>query len=373
MRIAYVITRADAVGGASIHVRDLASAMQQRGHEVIVLVGGTGPVTEQLSAAEVPYVCLRHLQRSIRPWRDLLAVLELTRVLRASRPDIVSAHTAKAGLIGRAACRLLRIPCIYTPHGWAIGERISPVAGRLFTWIERMAARWSAAIVCVCEYEKRLALEKRIGPADLFHVIHNGMVDVAPGLFAAPLAEPPRICCVARFEAPKDHHTLLRALAGLKHLNWRLDLIGDGPLQEEIASLVGTLGLKERVRFLGYLPDPALALAQTQIFVLSSRSEAFPRSILEAMRAGLPVIATDVGGVTEAVVNHCNGVVVPPSDTNALQHALQIMIENPSLRQQYGDEGRRSFRSWFQAGTMAEATAALYSAVVGELGKWQVE
>src|SRR5207302_3734745 len=131
MRIAYVITRADAVGGATIHVRDLARAMRDRGHEALVLVGGRGPVTGQLEAAGVNFRSLRHLRRAINPLRDVLAYREMIAALREFRPHLVSAHTAKAGWIGRAAAARLGIPAVYTPHGWPVAGRFPSGSGAL--------------------------------------------------------------------------------------------------------------------------------------------------------------------------------------------------------------------------------------------------
>ena len=130
VRILYVVTRADAVGGASIHVRDMAREMIVRGHAVIVLTGGEGPVTDLLQAAGVPYRPLRSLRRSIHPIRDLLAARELAAAVREFEPDLISVHTAKAGWIGRAVAARLGIPAIYTPHGWSIGDRTGAACGR---------------------------------------------------------------------------------------------------------------------------------------------------------------------------------------------------------------------------------------------------
>jgi len=369
MRIVYIVTRADAVGGASIHVRDLAIAMRRRGHEVLVLVGGTGPVTQQLDAAGVPFQSLRYLQRTIHPWRDSRALSEITSALRSRQPDLVSAHTAKAGLVGRYACRRLGIPAIYTPHGWAIGQRISRFAAPLFIVAERLAARWSAAIVCVCEQEKRLAIEKRIAAPERLRVIYNGMPDIDPQWHSHPDQHPPRICTVARFEAPKDHTTLLRSLANLQRLDWHLDLVGDGPLQRETEALASRLGLLPRITFHGYLPDPAPVLAQAQIFVLSTRSEAFPRSILEAMRAGLPVVASDVGGVSESVAHEYTGLLVPPNNPQALTGALSRLLGNAALRQLFGTQGRLTYARRFQWETMEARSLDLYLEVLGTIGK----
>jgi glycosyltransferase involved in cell wall biosynthesis len=361
VRIAYVITRADSVGGASVHVRDLGRAMLMRGHEVIVLVGGAGPVTEQLRAVGVPFRSLQFMRRPIQPVSDLLATRELAQAVREFAPDLLSLHTAKAGWIGRLVAARLGIPAIYTPHGWSIGDRRSRVEGMLFRFAEKAASKWAAAIICVCEYERKLALEKGVAPAERLHVVHNGVDDIPAELRAEPGASPVGIVSVARFAAPKDHRTLLCALAMVRSEPWQLDLIGDGPLERETRSLAGALGIAERVRFLGYQPNPAEALGRAQVFVLSSRSEGFPRSVLEAMRAGLPVVATEVGGVPEAVTPGATGLLVPHSEPCALAAALSELTASAERRRRLGAEGRRAYEARFRLDGMVEETAAVYS------------
>lgn len=371
MKLAYVITRADAVGGATTHVRDLARAMRERGHDVTVLVGGRGPVTEQLEEAGVRFRSLLHLARPIRPLRDLCALRELTAALRDLSPDLVSTHTAKAGWLGRAACARLGLAAIYTPHGWSIGDRISAPAGVVFALAERAAARWSDAIVCVSQSEKRLALSKRVAPEEKIWVVYNGVHDVAVALRADPASTPVRLCSVARFESPKDHATLLRALAAIRSPAWDLDLVGDGPLETGVRALATELGIAARVRFLGYQRDPAPTLAAAQLFALSSRSEGFPRSILEALRAGLPVVASDVGGVREAVEPGRNGLLVPPGDPQALSAALASLLEDASRRARMGQAARAAYEARFRVECMIEKTASVYATVLGKTSRTQ--
>jgi len=278
-------------------------------------------------------------------------------------PDIVSTHTAKTGWIGRAAAARLGLPAIYTPHGLTVGNRLSPILGPLFTIAERIASRWTRQMICVCEYERRLAIEKKLIPMNRITVIHNGIRDIPAEQLADPGKDPVRICCVARFQAPKDHATLIRALGKLPSQSWALDLVGDGPLEPEIRRLAATLGLSERVHFLGYQQDPAAVLSRAQLFVLSSRSEAFPRSILEAMRAGLPVVASDVGGVSEAVIHDSTGLLVPPGNPLALSAAIGNLIGNPARRQEFGIAARRSFEADFRLERMVRQTAAVYATV----------
>jgi glycosyltransferase involved in cell wall biosynthesis len=369
MRIVYIITRADAVGGASIHVRDLARAMREHGHEATVLVGGRGPVTDQLGASGVAFESLRWLRRQVNPLREVLALAEVVLALRRLKPDLVSTHTAKAGSIGRTACRLLGIPAIYTPHGWPAGERMPKIARAAFGFVEKVMAKWSAAIVCVCEYEKRLALEKGIAEAEKLVVVHNGVRDVSGELRARPEQSPVRICSVARFDDPKDHRTLLEALALLREQPWQLDLVGDGPEEEAMRRLARETGLAERVEFHGYLEDPSGVFSQSQVFVLSSRSEAFPRSILEALRAGLPVVASDVGGVSEAIANGVTGLLVPAGNPPDLASALRRLLESRTLRQTMGAAARAAYEQSYRLEVMTNRTLTVYATVQSRAAK----
>jgi len=366
VRIAYVITRGDAVGGATIHVRDLARAMLERGHDPLILVGGRGPATDQFEATGVRVHSLRHLRRALHPIGDLLALAELTRVLQDFAPDLVSTHTAKAGWLGRAAAARLGLPAVHTPHGLPVAGRFSRSAGLIFTIAERAASPWSAAIVCVCEAERRLAIEKRIAPPERLFVVHNGVRDIPAEYRACPDREPVRMCSVARFERPKDFATLIAALSRLQDRQWTLDLAGDGPLEPEVRRLCAAHGIADRVRFLGYQPDPAPALARCQLFVLASRSEALPRSILEAMRAGLPVVATDVGGVGEAVVHGATGLLAPPQNPAALAAAIAELQAAPDLRRELGGRARREFERRFLLDRTVGKMLALYAIVLGK-------
>jgi glycosyltransferase involved in cell wall biosynthesis len=376
VNIVYVVTRSDAVGGASIHVRDLARWMLSQGHHVMVLTGGEGPVTELFRSSAVPFTSLPYLARPIHPLRDRRAYFDLKAALGGLRPDLVSTHTAKGGWLGRLACRRLGVPALYTPHGLVIGTRLSRAEGWLYTHAERVAAEWAAAIVCVSDYERQLAVRKRICDSGKLHVIHNGVADVEPELRANPGREGClRFVSVARFEAPKDHGTLLRAFAQAASCpgpEVELILVGDGPGMLAARRLASELGIAKWVRFAGYEADPGRILAGAHGFVLSSRSEGFPRSILEAMRAGLPVIASDVGGVCEAVAHGTSGLLVPPGSMADLASALASLRLDPERRVRMGLAGRQRYDEQFRFERMAGRTAALYADVLGrdrQIGK----
>ena len=364
MRIAYVVTRADSVGGATVHVLEMACAMLQQGHSAAVFIGRDGPAGRRLAEAGVPVQPLRFLQRAVRPDRDLLALFELTAALREFHPDLVSTHTAKAGWIGRAACAVLGIPAIHTPHGLPVGDRMPGARGVLFQAAEQAAGQWARAVICVCEHERKLALAYRIAPGRKLVTIPNGVRDIPEELRANPGTAPVRIVSVARFEAPKDHATLLRALAMLPDLDWELELVGDGPLLTECRELAANLGIAGRVHFQGYLTEVAAALGRAQLFALSSRSEAMPRSVLEAMRAGLPVVASDVGGLAELIDNEVNGRLIPPGDAGALRAALAGLIADGPRRLQLGAAARLRYEAHFRLECMIGKTVALYETVL---------
>lgn len=370
MRIAFIITRLDDVGGAQIHVRDLSTALRAAGHDPIVLTGSDGTLADELRARGVPVHPLRYLAHAVSPLHDVRCFAELAQTLRAIRPDIISTHSTKAGFIGRVVGRRLGIPTLFTAHGWGFTDGRPPLQALGFWAVERATAPWAARIITVCESDRAAAMRTHLAPHDRLVTIHNAMPDVDPALRASPGDTPPRLVMVARISRWKDQPTLLRALAGLRDLDWRLDLIGDGPLRGQVEELARDLGLAARVRFLGYRHDVPERLAAAQVFALITKWEGFPRSILEAMRAGLPVIATDVGGVRESVVDGLTGWTVPPGDAARLSECLRPLITNPDLRIRMGQAGRARYEQAFTFDRLVDRTTRVYQAALERRERW---
>jgi glycosyltransferase involved in cell wall biosynthesis len=366
MKIVYIVTRADPIGGVQIHVRDLATAMLSQGHSPVVLVGGGGSFVEDLRSRDIPVVVLRYLCVPIHPLRDLLALREIRDLLKQLRPDLINVHSAKAGILGRLAGRSLDIPVLLTAHGWTFTPGIPAFQAAVYRQLERFAAPLATKIITVSEYDRRLALDADIAGEDRLVAVHNGIPDVPPHLRAQPGRTPARLVMVARFGAQKDHPTLLRALAGVKDQEWALDLIGDGPLMARTRSLARTLGLENQVRFLGQRMDVEEILAQSQVSFLISNWEGFPLSVLEAMRAGLPVVATSVAGVGEAVQDEETGYLVSPGDVELLQERIRRLLADPALRARLGSNGRRRYERHFTLGQAVNRTLAVYRDVLGD-------
>lgn len=362
-----MLTRSDTIAGGQVHVRDLSKALRARGHEVTVLVGGNGPFCDDLKRNEIPYRTVPALVRPIDPVQDLLALVQIRRHLKQLQPDIVTTHGSKAGWLGRLAARSLGLPVTFTAHGWSFTPGVTPRAAAFYRLAEKLAAPFATRIITVSNHDRELALRKQVGRADQITTIHYGIPAISDSLQSVPEREPPHIVMVARFDVQKDHETLFRALAGLRHLRWTLELVGDGPHEAQTRALAESLAIADRVQFPGLRGDVAERLAQAQIFALLSHYEGFPISILEGMRAGLPVIASDVGGVSESVEHGRTGFVVPRRDVDAAKAGLERLISSSALRQEMGAAGRKRFEERFVFDKMVDPTISVYVDAVRQL------
>jgi len=368
LKVVFLLARSDEIGGAHIHVKDMAKYVLAIGGKAVVVAGGNGVFADLIRANGIKYISISSLGRKISIFSDFLALLRLNKVLRGLKCDLVSAHSAKAGLL----VRLLAItpgfpPVIFTAHGWSFAFGV-PMVQRLFSLnLERLLALFSRKIVTVCNSDKLLALSQGVARPSTIKVIHNGM----PSL---PLRDKQsrhhqrsssvRIVTIARYEKQKDHDTLLRALARIPERHWQMTLLGGGPGLESVKSLALSLGIHKNLEVLGRCSDVVPYLDSADIFVLSSHWEGFPRSILEAMRSSLPVVATDVGGVSESVIDNYNGFCVAPCDADALAAALRKLLVSPELREIMGERSRDLFEAKFTFSRMAAATWDLYHNVL---------
>jgi len=358
----------DELGGAQIHVRDLCLWLKSQGHEPMVLSGWTGKVSDFLQYQGIRTVEIPDLERPIHPWKDLKALWQIIKALRRNKPDILSCHSSKAGLLGRIAAKLCGVPVIFTAHGWAFTEGVPKRERQIYRLIEKVAAWFSDHIITVSKYDRDLALKYGISDPKHMTAVHNGMPD-RPAPQRQMGSWPTRMLMVARVGPQKDHARLLRALWGCMELEWTLDFAGGGD-DLELRQLAEQLGLADRVTFLGERDDvPELMEKKTDLYVLVSNWEGLPRSILEAMRAGLPVIASDVGGVREEVIDGENGLVVTAGQDQELLRALKQLLPDRERQLAMGKKGREIFEKNFTFLAMANRTMDIYKAVLLSRGR----
>jgi glycosyltransferase involved in cell wall biosynthesis len=364
-RILFVITLAE-TGGAQAYVASLLPALA-RNFDVAVAAHGTGPLESAAIAASVRFIPLRHLRRPISPWRDALALLELLLLLRRERPDVLHANSSKAGIIGRVAAALVGVPIrIFTVHGWAFSAH-DGLAAVAYRYADRLVSPLTTRTICVAESERVAGLRAGTCRVDRTVVIPNA-VAVASALRHRGDAAVPVVVSVGRFSKPKDFVTLARSLAMLDRGSFRALLVGDGPDRAELEAELQHLGLDGAVELLGTREDVAELLAGADVFVLSSTSEGLPISILEAMAAGLPVVASSVGGVPEAVVDGETGLLVPPGDPAALAAALRRLTTDGELRRRLGTAALARAEALFDLPRFQDAHVEVYSRTLADRG-----
>lgn len=363
MRILYAITKAE-MGGGQVHVLDLLKGFQST-HELHLATGEEEYLTREARAIGVECHILSDLIHETRPARDARAVSQMTALLRCLKPDLVHAHTTKAGLVARAAAWRCGIPSVFTAHSWAFSEGVSLAWKAMGVPTEWIASWLSSRVINVSEANRRLALKYGL-PARRLVTIHNGIPD-GPGIASPGAGGKTEVVMVARFARQKHHELLLEAFAGVPQPA-TLTLIGDGPSRASMQELAAKLGIAQRVTFAGERQDVTRLLAGAGVFALASRWEGFPLSILEAMRTGLPVVASDVGGSREAVEHGVSGYLVPRDDVAGFRAALTRLCTNAGLRSEFGSAGRGRYLQHFSLEQMLRKTHALYEQVWHERG-----
>lgn len=365
MKIAYLVTRSDTIGGSHIHVRDMAIALNQEGIEAQVFMGGNGPIADHFRSYGLNPVSIDNLTRNISPYNDFKAYYQIIKELDKFKPDLVSAHSSKAGFLGRLAAHKLQIPVLFTAHGWSFTTGKKRIYRWLYRHLENYAAKRTNIIITVSDYDKQLAYQHLNISADSVITIHNGMPELEDYLPKKQVSDSiVHIAKIARFDHQKDHIELLNALHKLE--NFHLHLVGDGPLMDMVKEHAQQLNLLDQITFYGRLDSVEEILQKCHFFVLISNWEGFPRSTLEAMRASLPVIVSDVGGAAEAVEEGETGFVVKKGDFETLQDRLSILIQDSEKRKKMGEAARLKYEKEFTFQTMYEKTKKLYMKILEE-------
>jgi glycosyltransferase involved in cell wall biosynthesis len=362
----YLITNAD-LGGAQTHIYELIRNFQTD-YAIHIAVGCEGPLTQMLRSLDITIHILPSIRRAIHPVQDSKALLDCIELIQTIRPRFIHAHSSKAGIIGRLAGWLCQVPVIFTAHGWGFTPGAPRIRRLIALFSERILAPLTTRIICVSESDRQLALKYKVAHQHCLLTIHNGIEDTME--FDIPGSSPPtplRLIMTARFNEQKDQKTLLKAINHLKQYDIHLDLVGTGYSLNACRELAQTLGIVDHVTFWGARSDISERLSQSHIFVLATHYEGLPISILEAMRSGLPIVATAVNGIPETVEPHTTGYLVPPRDVNALIATLEELILSPELRQRMGEASRQKFLQQFTLDTMLEKTRLVYQEVYQEV------
>ncbi len=348
------------LGGGQQHVLWLAEGLAHRHFTVHVGTAPEGYLVEALRARGIPVHPVA-FPKAFDPG----GLRDAHRLLSRLTPAILHTHGGTAGFYGRsAALRHAQTRVVHTFHG--IHYLHSPDWRKRFiqSAIDRMLARHTDRTICVAESDRELALRHRLARREDSVVIRNG-IDLSRfagiGRRRAP-GKRPMIGTIGRMHVQKGQRHFLEAAAAIlrTHPHARFRIIGDGELRETLERLRQDLGLNDRVEFSGERADAAAELARMDVFLLPSLWEGLPYVLLEAMAAGVPVVATAVDGNKELITHGMNGLLVPAADPEAMAGAALSLLDDPARRRILIDGGKRTVRDSFDLDAMVERTVDVY-------------
>lgn len=358
MRVLYIITKSD-TGGAQTHLSQLSAFVERKGGQAAIMAHPGGWLQEYCEANGVTFYPNEHLSNSLNLILDIRAGLVVRKAVDDFSPDIVSTHSSKAGIVARLALRN-SVPTLFTAHGWAFTDGTSLFRKTIALVFEKSAAPFCAKVICVSEKDHQLALRYKVVPEKKLRTIHNGVETDKPQATVKSTAKD--VAFVARLAPPKNPFLLVEALAEVPQLT--AHFIGGGPDQEKVQEKIVEACVSDRAILHGDVPREEVfqLLATMDASVLVSDYEGLPRSILEAMSAGLPIIASDVGGVRE-LVDERNGFVIGRHDKQELIDALTRLATQEGLAARLGRVSRERVEQEFSLSVMLAKTYAVYEEI----------
>ncbi len=367
--IIYVIAES-AITGAPRHLLSLVTALDPRDFSVSVILP-QGLLADELNKYRINTFLVPMRSRS-----DVAAVNAIQKLLVKYDPDILHIHGQRAGLLARLAVKDLPIKVVYTEHTWTKDFRLD---NPLLHWAHirsmRILDKFTDTTIAVSKAVADFLIPMNITKPDKIKIIYNGIDIVADREDdRCDWAEKLGLCkkdvvigTMGSLNIQKDTGTLLKAMPRILHKlpEAKLVIVGSGPLQKWLQTLAKKLHIEHAVVFAGMLPKVNQVLKIFSIFVLCSKSETFGLSILEAMRAHIPVIATRVGGVPEIITNNRNGILVEPSDPKALAVAVMKLLNDKKLQRKLVMGGDETLYK-FTVTTMVRETEKLYKQLVNK-------
>jgi len=345
-----------ALGGTPRSVESLVLGLDRTRFDVeVVTLLAPSPITENITANGIPCEAL-----DLRGKLDFFRLIPLIGKIRRGRYDLVHTWLFHANLVGRALRPFGRFALLASERG------VELTKSRMRVLLDRLTHRASDLVVVNAQAIRDVLAKREKIPRERVRVIENG-VDLerfAPAVTPPP--GPPRLICVARLDPIKAHLDLIGIMPRLfeRVPGISLDLVGEGPMRELLEDAVKKLGISPQVRFLGARTDVPRLLAEAHLFVLPSRSEGMPGSVLEAMATGLPVVASRVGGVGDVVVDGQTGRLVPPSDPKALEEAIASVLVDSDLARSMGRAGLARIHEKFTRAAFIHAHEALYDEIL---------
>ncbi len=371
--ILYLITQSE-LGGASTYVFDLNKKLKNDFNIIVGFgeQGEKGELAKKLKDEKIEYYIIPHLKRSISPINDLIALFEIKKLIKKIRPDTIHLNSSKISILGSLAAKLIvksqKSKVVYTAHGWVFNEPLPVWKKSFYEIAERLTAKFKDKIICVSEFDRQTALKKKIAPEKKLITIHNGIQKInflnkeearkKLNLDTSKFT----IGTIGNFYKTKGYEYLVEAITLLNNqgLDFQVAIIGKaGPEKEAIKSLIKQCGLQNKITIFS-LDTAAEYLKAFDIYVCSSVKEGLSYTIIEAMQAGLPIIATKVGGNPELIKNNENGLIIESKNPNQIAEAIIKLINNVNLSEKLGNKSKEIAEAEFTLEKMIEKTRKIY-------------
>jgi glycosyltransferase involved in cell wall biosynthesis len=376
IKVMRVIARLN-IGGPAIHAILLTAGLDPARFESALVTGVEaayeGNMLDLAAQKGVQPLVIPQLGRKISPLKDWVTLIKLYRFFRDWGPHIVHTHTAKAGTVGRLAARLAGVPVVvHTFHGHVFHDYFGPLQTRVFIGIERLLASLSDRIVTVSEGQRRELADYDVASLDKIAVVPLGFeldallnCESLRGQLRQELGIPEGMALVglvARLTAIKNHRLFLdaaRLIVGARQEAIFL-IVGDGELRADLEAYVSELGLATRVIFTGWRRDLPRIYADLDLVALSSLNEGTPVSLIEAMAAAKPVVATRVGGVADVILDKESGYLVQSKDAEGLARGILDLLRAPDRAMEMGWVGRAAVHPKYASETLLANMEKLY-------------
>lgn len=384
MKIVHIITRL-IVGGAQENTLLSCEGQHAHGHEVTLITGPAlgpeGSLMERARSSGYRVIELDSMRRAIGISKDPKSYIELVRLLKKIRPDVVHTHSSKAGIVGRWAAWHARVPVIiHTIHGLAFTASTSRVVNTFYRLAEKVTAPISTRIVCVADAMAEQSLAGGIGKRPQYITVYSGM-DTAP--FLQPPVSPEQVRkslgiapehvivgTVARLFELKGHDDLIDIAPDLcaKYPQLRFMWVGDGNLRERFQRQIRQMRLTDRFIMTGLVPPSRIPelMGAMDIVVHPSRREGLARALAQGSLAGKPVVTYDIDGNREALRPGITGFLIKPFEITGLRHSLEQLLSDPVRRKTMGAAGREFVVERFDTRRMVDALERLYAQCLGQ-------
>lgn len=377
INIAHIITKLE-LGGAQENTLYTVKNLPKDRYNVFLIAGKEGYLVDEANAIQdIKVILLSTLRREINPVLDIVTLIKLRNILKKENIQIVHTHSSKAGIIGRTAGFFAKVPIIiHTIHGFSFNDHQNYFIRNLYILLERICASFTDMLITVSSSDIKKGLKAGIGNLSKYILIRSGInidksisthvnIEEKKKELNLPINKPivTMIACFKPQKAPLDFIKTASDIA-FKLPDTQFLLVGDGELRKDIEKLIISLNLSSNIKLLGWRKDITEILEITDVFVLTSLWEGLPRTILEAMASAKPVVATNVDGSKEVIIDGKTGYLTNPHDIKMIAEKVIFLLQNQDIAEQMGKNGRNSLNDSFKISKMVGHIEKLYETLI---------